>query len=60
MTAEGERRPPSRADEVAEAAARAFRLLPAAPRDLDPPAGKGSRSPLGESAPTATPSNGTS
>ncbi|MCZ0999754.1 gas vesicle protein K [Streptomyces mirabilis] len=44
MTAEGERRPPSRADEVAEAAAR----LPAAarrPRDLDPPAGKGSRSP---------------
>ncbi|MFE1980410.1 gas vesicle protein K [Streptomyces mirabilis] len=45
MTAEGERRPPSRADEVAEAAARAFRLLPAAPRDLDPPAGKGSRSP---------------
>ncbi|MFD7001394.1 gas vesicle protein K [Streptomyces mirabilis] len=45
MTAEGERRPPSRADEVAEAAARAFRLLPAAPRDLDPLAGKGSRSP---------------
>ncbi|MFD7056419.1 gas vesicle protein K [Streptomyces mirabilis] len=45
MTAEGERRLPSRADEVAEAAARAFRLLPAAPRDLDPPAGKGSRSP---------------
>ncbi|MFC9635203.1 gas vesicle protein K [Streptomyces mirabilis] len=45
MTAERERRPPSRADEVAEAAARAFRLLPAGPRDLDPPAGKGSRSP---------------
>ncbi|MGW7426794.1 gas vesicle protein K [Streptomyces sp. NPDC054813] len=45
MTAEGESRPPSRADEVAEAAARAFRLLPAAPRDLDLPGGKGSRSP---------------
>ncbi|MFF4136389.1 gas vesicle protein K [Streptomyces mirabilis] len=45
MTAEGDRRPPNRADEVADAAARAFRLLPAAPRDLDPPAGKGSRSP---------------
>lgn len=45
MTTEGESRPPRRADEVAEAAARAFRLLPAAPRDLDPAAGKGSRSP---------------
>lgn len=45
MTTEGESRPPRRADEVAEAAARAFRLLPAAPRDLHPPAGKGSRSP---------------
>ncbi|MGW7238069.1 gas vesicle protein K [Streptomyces sp. NPDC054804] len=45
MTAEGESRPPSRADEVAEAAARAFRLLPAAPRDLDLTAGEGSRSP---------------
>ncbi|MGW2959395.1 gas vesicle protein K [Streptomyces sp. NPDC001220] len=45
MTAEGESRPPSRADEVAEAAARAFRLLPAAPRDLDLPGGEGSRSP---------------
>ncbi|MFG3026326.1 gas vesicle protein K [Streptomyces sp. NPDC048254] len=45
MTAEGESRPPRRADEVAEAAARAFRLLPAAPRDLDLPAGKGVRSP---------------
>jgi hypothetical protein len=45
MTTEGESRPPRRADEVAEAAARAFRLLPAAPRDLDPSAGKGSRSP---------------
>ncbi|MFF2513845.1 gas vesicle protein K [Streptomyces sp. NPDC058086] len=45
MTAEGENRLPRRADEVAEAAARAFRLLPAAPRDLDLPADKGSRSP---------------
>ncbi|MFJ8022301.1 gas vesicle protein K [Streptomyces sp. NPDC096311] len=45
MTTEGESRRPRRANEVAEAAARAFRLLPAAPRDLDSPAGKGSRSP---------------
>ncbi|QIY99933.1 gas vesicle protein K [Streptomyces sp. S1D4-11] len=45
MTTEGERRPSSRADEVAEAAARAFRLLPAAPRDLDPLSRQGSRSP---------------
>lgn len=45
MTTEGESRPPRRADEVAEAAARAFRLLPAAPRDLHPPVGKRSRSP---------------
>lgn len=60
MTTEGESRPPRRADEVAEAAARAFRLLPAAPRDLHPPVGKRSRSPAGGSAPTATPSNGTS
>ncbi|MEU9283610.1 gas vesicle protein K [Streptomyces sp. NPDC048275] len=45
MTTEGESRLPRRADEVAEAAARAFRLLPAAPHDLDPSAGRGSRSP---------------
>jgi hypothetical protein len=45
MTPDGDGQPPRRGDEVAEAAARAFRLLPAAPRDLGPPAGKGSRSP---------------
>ncbi|GGN80899.1 hypothetical protein GCM10011579_066910 [Streptomyces albiflavescens] len=45
MTAEAESERPRRADEVAEAATRAFRLLPAAPRDVGPPAGKGSHSP---------------
>ncbi|OIJ68375.1 gas vesicle protein K [Streptomyces mangrovisoli] len=41
MTAERGSPPPSRADEVAQAAARAFRLLPAAPRDLRRPTGEG-------------------
>ncbi|MFI0713524.1 gas vesicle protein K [Streptomyces inhibens] len=33
------RRPANRFDDVAEAAGRAFRLLPAAPQDLQPPRG---------------------
>lgn len=45
MATEGESRPPRRADEVAEAATRAFQLLPASPRDLGPPAGTSSPSP---------------
>ena len=38
MTGE-DRRPAGRLDEVADAAARAFRLLPAAPRDIPSPGG---------------------
>ncbi|MHA5054030.1 gas vesicle protein K [Streptomyces sp. SD15] len=45
MAAEGESRPRRRGEEVAEAAARAFQLLPASPRDLGPPARTPSRSP---------------
>ncbi|MFF1706563.1 gas vesicle protein K [Streptomyces sp. NPDC058252] len=37
--------PPRPLDEVAEAAARAFRLLPAAPGDLEPPSGDSPPSP---------------
>ncbi|MFF3244664.1 gas vesicle protein K [Streptomyces sp. NPDC002870] len=44
MTAEEEGGPARRLEEVADAAERAFRLLPAAPRDLPPP-GKASRTP---------------
>ncbi|MEU5209136.1 gas vesicle protein K [Streptomyces sp. NPDC020742] len=39
------RRPGNRFDDVADAAARAFRLLPAAPQDDLPPAGPGPRRP---------------
>lgn len=45
MATEGESRLARRADEVAEAAARAFQLLPASPRDLGRPAGTSSHSP---------------
>ncbi|MEU4130498.1 gas vesicle protein K [Streptomyces wuyuanensis] len=44
MDSEAERDPGRRFDEVAEAAARAFRLLPAAPQDL-PAAGRATPSP---------------
>ncbi|MEU8680924.1 gas vesicle protein K [Streptomyces sp. NPDC048611] len=42
MTAE-DRRPGSRFDDVADAAHRAFRMLPAAPQDIPPPGGRASR-----------------
>src|SRR4051794_14466454 len=45
MATEGGSEPPRRLDEVADAAARAFRLLPAAPHDLGSSAGQGPRSP---------------
>ncbi|MCZ1011127.1 gas vesicle protein K [Streptomyces lydicus] len=44
MTA-GDRRPGSRFDDVADAAARAFDLLPSTPQDVRPPAGPGPRRP---------------
>lgn len=40
-----DRRPAQRFDDVADAAARAFRLLPAAPQDEPPPGGRERRSP---------------
>ncbi|AOP47084.1 gas vesicle protein K [Streptomyces lydicus] len=46
MTAEGDGRPAgNRFDDIADAAARAFRLLPAAPQDIQPPAGGAPRGP---------------
>ncbi|KPC60823.1 gas vesicle protein K [Streptomyces chattanoogensis] len=45
MTRDGADRPPGRFDEVADAASRAFRLLPAAPQDSLPRAGSASRGP---------------
>ncbi|WP_406474042.1 gas vesicle protein K [Streptomyces platensis] len=44
MTAE-DRRPGNRFDDVADAADRAFRLLPAAPQDIPPPGGPTARHP---------------
>ncbi|MFE1174897.1 gas vesicle protein K [Streptomyces sp. NPDC058773] len=44
MTAE-DRRPGNRFDDVADAAHRAFRLLPAAPQDIPPPGGPAARRP---------------
>ncbi|AWN25992.1 MULTISPECIES: gas vesicle protein K [Streptomyces] len=44
MTAE-DRRPGSRFDDVADAAHRAFRLLPAAPQDIPPPNSAAARRP---------------
>ncbi|MEU1402864.1 gas vesicle protein K [Streptomyces sp. NPDC005728] len=45
MKSEGENEPARRYDEVADAAVRAFRLLPAAPHDLTPQPGGRARSP---------------
>ncbi|ARH90065.1 MULTISPECIES: gas vesicle protein K [Streptomyces] len=46
MTAEDDGRPPgNRFDDIADAADRAFRLLPAAPQDTQPPAGAAPRRP---------------
>ncbi|MDC7340157.1 gas vesicle protein K [Streptomyces lydicus] len=46
MTAEGDGRPPgNRFDDIADAADRAFRLLPAAPQDTQSPAGAAPRRP---------------
>ncbi|MEU8916855.1 gas vesicle protein K [Streptomyces sp. Je 1-4] len=44
MTAE-DRRPGNRFDDVADAAHRAFRLLPAAPQDIPPPSSAAARRP---------------
>lgn len=58
MTA-GDRRPGSRFDDVADAAARAFELLPSTPQDVRPRPGRDHEGRHTGSAPTPTRSSGT-